>query len=281
VQCGGSVALNAGNTGSSYLWSNGAVTQSIIATASGNYFVRVTNTNGCFKSDTINITINPLPVVNLGRDTSICTGSSVMLDAGNAGATYLWNNGSTTRTINVNQGGSYNVSVTNSAGCRGADTIQLIQRVLPVLQFSLPDTLYYNDAVLQLNANPAGGQFSGTGVVNGRFNPALAGLGNHFLRYKFTDAFGCSNTATAVIFVNAPVSTVTVFPSPNHGNFYVALARNLRNTTLTIVTPSGQVVGRFTLNGLLQNIRLSLQPGLYYLKFSNTGLNETRRMMVW
>jgi uncharacterized repeat protein (TIGR01451 family) len=281
AQCGGIVTLNAANAGSIYLWNNGAVTQNISVSASGSYSVKVTSSNGCSKSDTINITINALPVATLGRDTSICAGSSVLLDAGNAGATYLWNTGSTARTINVNQGGIYSVSVTNSAGCRDGDTIQLTQRSAPAVQFALPDTIYANDGDLQLTASPAGGRFSGTAVVNGLFNPAAAGMGNHIIRYSYTDVFGCSNTTTASIFVNAPATTVNVFPNPNRGDFYVAMARNLRNTALTIVTPSGQVVGRYTLNGLLQNIRLTLQPGLYYLKFSNTGLAETRRMMVW
>jgi uncharacterized repeat protein (TIGR01451 family) len=281
TQCGGNVTLNAGNAGSSYLWSNGATTQSISTTASGSYSVKVTNANGCFKSDTILVTINVLPVVNLGRDSSICTGSSLVLDAGNTGAAYLWNNGSTARTLSVSQGGSYSVRVTTNNGCSRADTIQLIQRALPVLQLNLPDTIYANDIPLQLNANPAGGLFSGAGVTNGRFNPATAGMGKHTIRYSYTDAYGCSNTTSATVFVNAPATTVNVFPNPNRGNFYVAMTRNLRNTALTIVTPSGQVVGRYTLNGLLQNIRLTLQPGLYYLKFSNTGLAETRRMMVW
>jgi uncharacterized repeat protein (TIGR01451 family) len=281
TQCGGSVSLNAGNTGSAYIWSNGATTQSITTSISGTYSVKVTNANGCFRSDTISVTIHPLPTVNLGNDTSICAGNNLLLDAGNAGISYLWSTGSTAKTINVAQGGSYSVRVTNGNGCSKADTIRLTQRALPVLQFNLPDTIYTNDAVLQLTANPAGGQFNGTGVSNERFNPATAGMGKHTIRYSYTDTFGCGNSATASIFVNVTTTTVHVFPNPNRGDFYVALAKNLRNTALTIVTPSGQVVGRYTLNGLLQNLRLHLQPGLYYLKFSNTGLAETRRMLVW
>ena len=63
IQCGGTVTLNAGNTGSTYLWSNLNTIQSITVSTSGIYSVVVTNTNGCIGSDLVNVIINVLPVV--------------------------------------------------------------------------------------------------------------------------------------------------------------------------------------------------------------------------
>ena len=70
---GGSVLLTA-NAGNAYLWSNGATTQSISVTQSGNYTVTVTNASGCSAtSSAIQVTvgtitapvadISPLPVI--------------------------------------------------------------------------------------------------------------------------------------------------------------------------------------------------------------------------
>ena len=42
---------------------------------------------GCLGSDTINMTVNAKPVVNLGPDTTLC--AAYTLDAGNAGSTFL------------------------------------------------------------------------------------------------------------------------------------------------------------------------------------------------
>ena len=59
---GGSVVLTA-SAGTTYLWSNGAATQSITATTEGSYTVNVTNANSCqsAESATTTVTINPAP----------------------------------------------------------------------------------------------------------------------------------------------------------------------------------------------------------------------------
>ena len=63
--------------------------------------------------------------VNLGADTTICFGTSLSLDAGIAGATYLWSTGETSRQINVLDDGEYSVTVTSS-GCVAKDTMRLL-----------------------------------------------------------------------------------------------------------------------------------------------------------
>ncbi|MCY1636783.1 hypothetical protein, partial [Marinifilum sp. D737] len=95
---GGTIILDAGNAGASYLWSNGATTQSITVSTSGNYSVVVTDSNGCSATDDVNVTVHPNPVVDLGTDQETCAGGTITLDAGNAGASYLWSNGATTQT---------------------------------------------------------------------------------------------------------------------------------------------------------------------------------------
>lgn len=126
-----SITLDAGNAGSTYLWNGGATTQTITATTQGAYSVTVTNPAGCSKADTINISINALPVVALGNDTAICADDTLTLDAGNAGATYLWSNSATTQTIGVSAAGSYHVMVTSAAGCSASDTMNLTTNPLP------------------------------------------------------------------------------------------------------------------------------------------------------
>ncbi|RKD96717.1 hypothetical protein BXY64_3655, partial [Marinifilum flexuosum] len=73
---GNIITLDAGNSGATYLWSNGATTQTITVNASGNYSVVVTDANGCSATDDVNVTVHPNPVVDLGTDQETCAGGT-------------------------------------------------------------------------------------------------------------------------------------------------------------------------------------------------------------
>jgi uncharacterized repeat protein (TIGR01451 family) len=117
---GGSVTLGAPAGFTSYLWSNGAIGQSIAVSAAGSYSVTVTNANGCSATSApVNVTVNPpppAPTITASGPTSFCQGGSVTLTA-SAGSSYLWSNGATTQSITVTSGGSYTVSVADGNGC--------------------------------------------------------------------------------------------------------------------------------------------------------------------
>jgi hypothetical protein len=83
----------------------------------GNH-VLVTSPQNCVATDTVNVVINPNPVVNLGPDTAYCTGAA--LDAG-SGYTYLWTDNSTNQTLNVALTGNYGVQITDANSCTDAD----------------------------------------------------------------------------------------------------------------------------------------------------------------
>ncbi len=59
--------------GYTHLWNTGATDTSIIATISGTYWLAVNNA-GCVVTDTIHITVSPIPVVDLGPDYINCQG---------------------------------------------------------------------------------------------------------------------------------------------------------------------------------------------------------------
>ena len=56
------------------------------------------------------------PQVNLGADTLVCQGSSLILNAGTQGQTYLWQDGSSNPTLSVSSSGLYSVTVSNAQG---------------------------------------------------------------------------------------------------------------------------------------------------------------------
>jgi hypothetical protein len=121
ICAGGSLTLDAGAGYSSYAWSNGDNTQTSTVSTAGSYMVTVTQ-NGCQGSSAnpIVVTVNQAPVPNItpGGTHNICTGHSVILDAGSGYSAYLWSNGATSQTITVDSTGTYNVTVTQN-GCTG------------------------------------------------------------------------------------------------------------------------------------------------------------------
>lgn len=128
---GDPATFNAGSF-SAYIWDNGSTNQTRTVNTPGTYFVTVTGAGGCKGSDTVKLLNHPKPVVNLGNDTSICPGSSITLNAGNAGMTYVWDDGSTSQTRNVHLAGTYSVTVTNTFNCHNADMINVIIKDLPL-----------------------------------------------------------------------------------------------------------------------------------------------------
>jgi gliding motility-associated-like protein len=111
--------------GAVYLWNTGDRTNIINPVTSGKYWLDVQQ-NGCVISDTINVLIKPAPFVNIGPDTSVCIKNPVELDAGNTGASFLWNTGAISQKITITKPGTYRVKVTVN-GCFAADTAEVDQ----------------------------------------------------------------------------------------------------------------------------------------------------------
>src|SRR5690606_24146499 len=124
--CDGDAAtLNAGNPGATYLWSDNSTGQSLTVDQAGTYTVTITNNYNCSIEDSAVVVVNPLPVVELGNDTFVCANTILTFDAGNPGASYLWNTGATTQQISVDQMGVYSVIVTNEYNCSASDEIMV------------------------------------------------------------------------------------------------------------------------------------------------------------
>ena len=95
--------------------------------------ISVSDSNSCSNvcNDSININVYPLPVIDLGVDTSMCNYESITLDAGEGFASYLWSNGSTEQSVfvdssNIGTGDTlYWVEVSNEQGCSMRDSINI------------------------------------------------------------------------------------------------------------------------------------------------------------
>ena len=104
----------------------------------------------CNSTDSIDITVNPIPSPNIGPDLSICQGNDTLLNATTSGATYLWQNGTTTSaTFNAQNAGLYFVDVTVN-GCTGRDSLNLT--VNPVFNQTANFSICAGDSAFLSNA---------------------------------------------------------------------------------------------------------------------------------
>lgn len=122
-----------GNT-STTLWSNltggiidptAEMTQAV-PTETGVYTLSVSNAlSGCSDNDDqLNVTVNPIPTVDLGADI-VTVNASEILDAGTGFTNYDWSTGASSQTITVTTTDEYIVTVTDGNGCSNSDTIHV------------------------------------------------------------------------------------------------------------------------------------------------------------
>lgn len=120
-----SVMLTAPSGFNQYNWSDGSSASSIYISAPGKYSVQATHMNGCVANDTVQVRYYPFTLPMLGPDTSFCMDQFHLLSAGNY-PSYQWNTNESTSSIAVSTPGQYWVKVTNSNGCTGADTVNIL-----------------------------------------------------------------------------------------------------------------------------------------------------------
>jgi len=128
-----------------YSWSDGSTGDRFSTTVEGWVKLHVSDEYGCEASDSLFLSVNDLPVVDLGPDTTICNDEGLVLDAGTQGS-YLWSTGDIGQTILVYVDGMQEiwVEVENEYGCLGGDTI-LINECSVLYSLGIPTGITPND----------------------------------------------------------------------------------------------------------------------------------------
>jgi gliding motility-associated-like protein len=212
--CSGNSVTLSGTGALSYAWSGG-ISDGVAFTpgSSGTYTVTGTDGNGCTATSSINITVNPLPMVQVNYNGPVCEGVTLSLNA-SGGSIYVWtgpnnfvsnlpNPQITNADYNLHNG-IYTVTVTDGNGCTNSATLQVVVNDNPVVNFNasqlsgceplcvdFTDLSTVQGATLQtidwyVNGNSIG---NGTQINNYCFNtPGLYTVG-----VAVTSSAGCSS----------------------------------------------------------------------------------------
>ena len=111
------------NSGTTFIWSNGATTPSISVnpTQTTTYYCTVSNgISSCI--DSVTVTVNNLNANLFTQDTIAACGTSYTLDAGAGYSSYTWSNGSTGQTATINATSWYKCTVTQGS-CSATDSV--------------------------------------------------------------------------------------------------------------------------------------------------------------
>ena len=171
------------------------------------YNLLVTNgQSSCNRAKTINIRVNPLPIVNAGIDTALCSGDSIRIgELSQNGFAYAWtpltglgsgiNSSPNISLINGNVGGAsqtfpYKITKLNiTTTCRKADSLNVTVKPLPIAIAAASDTV----------------------VVCSKSNLSIGSnaLTNHLYVWTPDSALGSSTISNPTVNINNPSQAVT------------------------------------------------------------------------
>jgi len=151
--CDGSqLKINAYNNDiKTYQWQDNSTDSIISISTQGIYSVTVTNNCGTL-NDSIKVTIQYPIDVSLGKDSTLCPGQSIQLDAGLGYNTFMWQDNSTLQTYTALSPGIYSLTASNACGIY-SDSITISYLKLPQISLGNDTYICKGDSML-LSANP-------------------------------------------------------------------------------------------------------------------------------
>jgi len=196
--------------------------------------------------------------------------------------------------VTYNNQGTYNVELTVSNGI--ATKSLLMEDYITVLESPTTALLPFSDvcagwpAFELTGGSPVGGVYSGPGVTNGWFDPAVAGLGTHTITYTYTASNGCDNSAQQSILVDPCTGIdefakdkMSIYPNPTTGSFELKI-NEVGTVTISIVNMLGEEVytdQAMTSGKFVRTISLDgNETGLYFIKVQTESGTYVKKLKL-
>lgn len=172
--------------------------------------------NGCLDTLISPLTINPLPPINAGNDTSLCPGNSVVIFAA-GGVSYQWEHGLSQQQAYLPLINEWLTVVgTDSLNCLASDSLYLGVFAIDTVQAMANASFCFGDSVA-LHAYAATGLWWENGLQPGQW--VSPNVGNTIYVVHGVDQNGCTSTDTLTL-------TVFALPAVYAGNDTVVCSGN-------------------------------------------------------
>jgi len=251
------------------------------------------------ESDLLSVTINPLPTVSLDAFDGVCLNLPAFPLSGGSplGGIYsgvgVSNNEFNPAVAGV---GTHTITYTyvDANTCENYATESITVYPIPTVTLSPFADVYDNDPPFELTGgSPLGGIYSGPGVSNGFFDPAVAGVGIHTITYTYSDANSCENTAQQTIEVISTIGiedllndiSFNIYPNPNKGTLFVDInSKENKNLSISFYNQLGVKVKSETISVTsTHRSEFDLKEfaqGVYFISINGEKLNFVRKIIV-
>ncbi|MCB0483730.1 MAG: S8 family serine peptidase [Flavobacteriales bacterium] len=278
-----------------------APTQTITYANTGKFPVTLTaNFGGITETKTDTITVLGLPDAGIVDPGTICKPITGLYQiyATNGGGTWngtpwMFRTDSAIFIPNNLTEGDYRLihSLTNAGGCTAHDTLFVKIRKNPIVTLNIFPTRYCNtieDFALE-DGRPVGGNHFINGNMDSIFSAATLGVGNHEVRYEYTDGDGCTGSATQYFIVNNCVGIAekienkdgspVLQPNPTKGEFAISWPAATGFTVEVFNTAGVRII-----SGEDHEKKFNLAPygsGIYLVSLrDDTGQQYTLKLVV-
>lgn len=286
------VGVSAAGGSSPATWSQSALVSNLLP---GTYMVWLSKSDDlvCAKNIATVTIENNNPQVDLGPDTTICSGETLVLDAGNPGSSYTWSNSNVvTQTYTVSNSGNYVAYVTGANGCVGVSSINVTVKPLPSASSIFMQGIYPNMNFTVLNAqntnNYAWDFGDGVTLANAPSSVAhtywttgnftvTATLSNECGDTDVTQNFQVDNNAG--IDENS-IEAFEVYPNPTSTAFTIQVTSD-ESFEVMVYDAAGSLVHQVSnINGQTSVSVNAWEAGIYFVHVISNGQSNVRKVTV-
>ncbi len=287
-----------------YLWVPGNISSPVFTDApavSTTYTVYGSNTSACLIVDsaTIEVTVNPLPDLNVNALTdSICIGDPVLFSATGAD-TYLWYPGFQTTPLIF-----FYPLTSVTLNCTGVDTTTGCSILIssPVTVFQNPELVVSSDTIIckgdsvllfaqgavfyswssvQLSGNVVGASI----MVSPDSSGVYSVNGMSFDGCQVSSTIEVQVTICNAVYANEKNTSLQLFPNPSNGNFLVKGVSKNNSSKIFITNLVGQKIIDWEIlsernNDLFIQLNSEISNGVYLLNSETEGRKEIIKLIL-
>ncbi len=258
-----------------------------------NVWISKDTTATCSKNIGAFEVLNTNPIVDLGNDTTICEGETIILDAGNPGSDYIWSGTNAfTQTVEVGEEGPYVAYVTNPAGCLGIGTINVEVEEAPSatgISGSMIDFTGFFSATGAQNVDNYSWDFGdGETIANGpaSVTHTYDDYGTYTVTLTVSNDCGEEEFEFEVEIIDYTslsensIAGLEVYPNPAKDQVTIFIPNNQQSEVRVFNMAGAQILAGEAFTSSMKLDVATWEKGVYFLHISNEGQTTISKLIV-